>query len=88
MFFKVTWPAVNINTTTPEDAVVVENCEFTGLCQTISPGGRTATLEETTEAGTEMTELDTTTDGAELDTTTDVTTTEMENIPTPARIFL
>ena len=88
----MTWPAVNINTTTPEDAVVVENCEFTGLCQTIGQGGRTVMLEETTEAGTEMTELYTTTDGAELDTTTDVTeldtTTDVENIPTPARIFV
>ena len=74
MFLKVTWPVVEINATTPEDAVVVENCEFTGLCQTISPGGRTVTLEESTDAVTEMTELD--------------TTTEVENIPTPARIFL
>ena len=74
MFLKVTWPVVEINATTPEDAVVVENCEFTGLCQTIGPGGRTVTLEETTETGTETTELD--------------TTTEMKNIPTPARIFL
>ena len=74
MFLKVTWPVVEINATTPEDAVVVENCEFTGLCQTISPGRRTVTLEESTDAVTEMTELD--------------TTTEVENIPTPARIFL
>ena len=63
-----------MNTTAPEDAVLVENCELTGQCQTISPGGRTVTLEEFTDTGTEMTELD--------------TTTEMENIPTPARIFV
>jgi hypothetical protein len=57
----VTWPVVEITATTPEHAVVVGELvvgEFTGLCQTISQGGRTVKLEDTTETGTEMTEAD------------------------------
>ena len=66
--------------TTPEDVIVVENCEFTGLCQTISPGGRTVA----TEMG-----LETTTIVQETTTIVQETTTpELEDIPTPAKIFV
>ena len=73
----VTWPPIDTNITTPGDVVVVENCEFTGLCQTLLPGGRTVPIEETTEDMIETTTED----------MIETTTNENENIPTPARLF-
>ena len=84
-FIIVTWPTNTTATTTPEDVIVVENCELTGLCNSLEPGGRTVALAETTLG---VTELETTT---LMETTTneqDTTTQELDNIPTPARIFV
>ena len=86
-FISVTWPP-NTTATTPEDVVVVENCELTGLCDTLVPGGRTVSLE-TTEA---VAELETSTVMVEEETTTgeveETTTPELDEIPTPAKIFV
>ena len=89
----VTWPPNTTASTPPEDVVVVENCELTGLCDTLVPGCRTVPLLETTQG---VTEIETTTVQVEETSTPeeettisveDTTTSEVDEIPTPARIF-